>query len=159
MQTEASPCCGQVRFSNEHGSNQEGLYWRYEMAVRALESRLAGVTGGNGAIYATRREAEGQRIGEVGESNQADVNSVIEARRQQLQREGGPILLKRRDKSKPFFLMCHHKAPHRPWQPDARHANMYEGADVPEPGKGVTVPDGNFYGPAGGRLAYDLCGA
>jgi cellulose synthase/poly-beta-1,6-N-acetylglucosamine synthase-like glycosyltransferase len=49
--------CGQVRFSNESGSNQEGLYWRYEMAVRGLESRLAGVTGGNGAIYATRREA------------------------------------------------------------------------------------------------------
>jgi len=48
--------CGQVRFINEHGSNQEGLYWRYEMAVRSLESRLAGVTGGNGAIYATRRE-------------------------------------------------------------------------------------------------------
>lgn len=49
--------CGQVRFVNEAGSNQEGVYWRYEMAVRALESRLAGVTGGNGAIYATRREA------------------------------------------------------------------------------------------------------
>ena len=48
--------CGQVRFINQHGSNQEGLYWRYEMAVRSLESRLAGVTGGNGAIYATRRE-------------------------------------------------------------------------------------------------------
>jgi cellulose synthase/poly-beta-1,6-N-acetylglucosamine synthase-like glycosyltransferase len=49
--------CGQVRFTNEAGSNQEGLYWRYEMIVRELESRLAGVTGGNGAIYATRREA------------------------------------------------------------------------------------------------------
>jgi cellulose synthase/poly-beta-1,6-N-acetylglucosamine synthase-like glycosyltransferase len=49
--------CGQVRFVNERGSNQEGAYWRYEMAVRALESRLAGVTGGNGAIYATRRDS------------------------------------------------------------------------------------------------------
>jgi cellulose synthase/poly-beta-1,6-N-acetylglucosamine synthase-like glycosyltransferase len=49
--------CGQVRFVNDAGTNQEGLYWRYEMAVRALESRLASVTGGNGAIYATRREA------------------------------------------------------------------------------------------------------
>lgn len=49
--------CGQVRFVNEAGSNQEGVYWRYEMAVRALESRLAGVTGGNGAIYATRKDA------------------------------------------------------------------------------------------------------
>jgi glycosyltransferase involved in cell wall biosynthesis len=49
--------CGQVRFVNERGTNQEGLYWRYEMAVRGLESRLASVTGGNGAIYATRRHS------------------------------------------------------------------------------------------------------
>jgi poly-beta-1,6-N-acetyl-D-glucosamine synthase len=48
--------CGQVRFVNDQGTNQEGLYWRYEMALRALESRLCSVTGGNGAIYATRRE-------------------------------------------------------------------------------------------------------
>ena len=45
------------RSSTRPGTNQEGLYWRYEMALRALESRLARVTGGNGAIYATRREA------------------------------------------------------------------------------------------------------
>jgi cellulose synthase/poly-beta-1,6-N-acetylglucosamine synthase-like glycosyltransferase len=49
--------CGQVRFLDAGGTNQEGLYWRYEMAVRALESRLASITAGNGAIYATRREA------------------------------------------------------------------------------------------------------
>jgi hypothetical protein len=49
--------CGQVRFVNELGTNQEGLYWRYEMWLRSLESRLAGVTGGNGAIYATRRQS------------------------------------------------------------------------------------------------------
>ncbi|MCW2954187.1 MAG: glycosyl transferase family 2 [Conexibacter sp.] len=49
--------CGQVRFVNDGGSNQEGLYWRYEMRLRALESRLRSITGGNGAIYATRRDA------------------------------------------------------------------------------------------------------
>jgi hypothetical protein len=49
--------CGQVRFTDAGGTNQEGLYWRYEMAVRALESRLASVTAGNGAIYAVRPEA------------------------------------------------------------------------------------------------------
>lgn len=49
--------CGQVRFSAGGGSNEEGAYWRYEMAVRELESRLGGVTAGNGAIYATRRDA------------------------------------------------------------------------------------------------------
>ena len=49
--------CGQVRFTGGAGGNQEGLYWRYEMAVRRSESRLAGITGGNGAIYAVRPEA------------------------------------------------------------------------------------------------------
>jgi cellulose synthase/poly-beta-1,6-N-acetylglucosamine synthase-like glycosyltransferase len=49
--------CGDVRFLNERGTNQEGLYWRYEMVLRRLESRLRSVTGGNGAIYATRRDS------------------------------------------------------------------------------------------------------
>lgn len=29
--------------------------------------------------------------------------------------------LKNRDKTKPFLLMCQHKAPHREWEPPARH--------------------------------------
>jgi cellulose synthase/poly-beta-1,6-N-acetylglucosamine synthase-like glycosyltransferase len=49
--------CGQVRFVDEGGGNLEGAYWRYEMAVREMESGLAGVTAGNGAIYAVRRDA------------------------------------------------------------------------------------------------------
>jgi cellulose synthase/poly-beta-1,6-N-acetylglucosamine synthase-like glycosyltransferase len=49
--------CGRVRFLDPEGDNLEGAYWRYEMAVREAESALAGVTAGNGAIYAVRREA------------------------------------------------------------------------------------------------------
>jgi cellulose synthase/poly-beta-1,6-N-acetylglucosamine synthase-like glycosyltransferase len=49
--------CGQVRFSGGQGGNQEGLYWRYEMAIRGMESGLAGITAGNGGIYAVRRGA------------------------------------------------------------------------------------------------------
>lgn len=49
--------CGQVRFLDPVGGNLEGAYWRYEMAVREMESALAGVTAGNGAIYAVRRDA------------------------------------------------------------------------------------------------------
>lgn len=49
--------CGQVRFLDPAGGNLEGSYWRYEMAVRELESGLAGVTAGNGAIYAVRRDS------------------------------------------------------------------------------------------------------
>ncbi len=48
--------CGQVSLTGG-GFNQEGAYWRYEMAVRELESRLAGITAGNGAIYAVPRDA------------------------------------------------------------------------------------------------------
>jgi cellulose synthase/poly-beta-1,6-N-acetylglucosamine synthase-like glycosyltransferase len=49
--------CGDVTFTDEGGTNQEGLYWRYEMWIRGMESALSSVTSGNGAIYATRREA------------------------------------------------------------------------------------------------------
>ena len=62
--------CGRVRFVQAPGAlgaqsgksapratNQEGVYWRYEMAVRARESRLSSITAGNGAIYATRRSS------------------------------------------------------------------------------------------------------
>jgi len=39
----------------------------------------------------------------------------------------------RRDKTRPFCVLCHHKAPHRNWQPDAKHARMYENEDRPLP--------------------------
>jgi cellulose synthase/poly-beta-1,6-N-acetylglucosamine synthase-like glycosyltransferase len=52
--------CGRVNFVQAPGGvevpNQEGVYWRYELAVRGLESRLGSITAGNGAIYATRRD-------------------------------------------------------------------------------------------------------
>jgi arylsulfatase A-like enzyme len=41
--------------------------------------------------------------------------------------------LKQRDSEQPFFMMCHHKAPHRPWEPDEKHAHMYLNEDIPEP--------------------------
>jgi arylsulfatase A-like enzyme len=41
--------------------------------------------------------------------------------------------LKQRDKKKPFFLMSHHKAPHRPWDPSPKYAKLFEGQTIPEP--------------------------
>ena len=41
--------------------------------------------------------------------------------------------LEDRPRDRPFFLMCHHKAPHRPWQPDAKHRKQWEKVQVPEP--------------------------
>lgn len=34
--------------------------------------------------------------------------------------------IRERDAEKPFFLMCHHKAPHRSWEYDAKHKDLYK---------------------------------
>jgi arylsulfatase A-like enzyme len=41
--------------------------------------------------------------------------------------------MERRDKNSPFLLLCHHKAPHRHWLVDEKHAHLYEDAEIPEP--------------------------
>lgn len=41
--------------------------------------------------------------------------------------------IRKRPVDKPFFLMCHHKAPHRAWDPDAKNAKLFENVQVPEP--------------------------
>jgi arylsulfatase A-like enzyme len=41
--------------------------------------------------------------------------------------------LDRRDPERPFMLMTHHKAPHRPWEPDEKHATMYDDVEIPYP--------------------------
>ena len=45
----------------------------------------------------------------------------------------GIDFLKRRPKDKPFFLMLHHKAPHRNWQPDQKHQAQFAGRHISEP--------------------------
>lgn len=41
--------------------------------------------------------------------------------------------LQQRDRSRPFCLLCHHKAPHRRWEPDEKHQHLYEDLEIPEP--------------------------
>ncbi len=41
--------------------------------------------------------------------------------------------LRGRDRERPFCLLVHHKAPHRHWEPDEKHAHMYDDVDIPEP--------------------------
>lgn len=41
--------------------------------------------------------------------------------------------LDHRDKSKPFCLMLHQKAPHRNWLPEEKYLNLYEDEDIPFP--------------------------
>lgn len=52
---EVGYVCGRLRLEEADGTNREGIYWRYELWLRACESDLGSITCGNGAIYAVRR--------------------------------------------------------------------------------------------------------
>jgi arylsulfatase A-like enzyme len=41
--------------------------------------------------------------------------------------------IRTRPGDRPFFLMVHHKAPHRPWLPDETHRKRFENQVIPEP--------------------------
>ena len=45
----------------------------------------------------------------------------------------GIDFIKNRPQDKPFFLMLHHKAPHRNWQPDEKHRKQFENYEPPVP--------------------------
>ena len=47
--------------------------------------------------------------------------------------ELGIDFIDKRPRGRPFFLMLHHKAPHRPWEPDAAHGARFAGQWIPEP--------------------------
>jgi Flp pilus assembly protein TadD len=65
----------------------------YYQEARSASSANATVT------FASRRDAEGRKMGDVAATNQVDVEGAIEAKREQRLREAGPIELKRRDNS------------------------------------------------------------
>ncbi|MGB7880261.1 MAG: sulfatase-like hydrolase/transferase, partial [Ilumatobacteraceae bacterium] len=41
--------------------------------------------------------------------------------------------LDKRDPDRPFALLCHHKAPHRSWEPSRKHFSLFDDVDIPEP--------------------------
>ncbi len=45
----------------------------------------------------------------------------------------GIEFLQNRPKDKPFFLMLHHKAPHREWMPDPKNRAKFANLTIPEP--------------------------
>jgi cellulose synthase/poly-beta-1,6-N-acetylglucosamine synthase-like glycosyltransferase len=53
---EVAFVCGRATYESADGTNREGAYWAFELWLREQESRLGSITGGNGPIYAVRRE-------------------------------------------------------------------------------------------------------
>jgi cellulose synthase/poly-beta-1,6-N-acetylglucosamine synthase-like glycosyltransferase len=53
---EVAYVCGRATYASADGTNREGAYWAFELWLREQESRLGSITGGNGPIYAVRRD-------------------------------------------------------------------------------------------------------
>lgn len=76
---------------------------------------------GQGVYYDPVLIEMGQRTKHQGYVTDIITDSVLE------------FLQKRRDPGKPFFVMYHHKAPHRSWEPGPKHKNLYDDVTIPEP--------------------------
>lgn len=56
---EVGAVCGELRLKNPNGNfsgEGEGLYWKYEVLLKKLESNIHSCLGANGGIYAIRKE-------------------------------------------------------------------------------------------------------
>jgi arylsulfatase A-like enzyme len=91
---------------------------------------------GQGVYYNPPMILNGQRI-----ANEGYVTDIITER--------SLDWLKGRDRSRPFLLMCQHKAPHREWEPALRHLGHDRDRAYPEPaslfddyaGRGIAARD------------------
>jgi cellulose synthase/poly-beta-1,6-N-acetylglucosamine synthase-like glycosyltransferase len=60
--TEVACVCGELRLvkadadPSKANDNQDHIYWRYERLLKFFESRIGGLLGANGGVYALRRE-------------------------------------------------------------------------------------------------------
>jgi arylsulfatase A-like enzyme len=76
---------------------------------------------GQGPYYNPRMRRNGEAVDRVGYTTDLITDLAIE------------WMARERDSEKPFFLMLHHKAPHRNWQPGPDHLGDFDGVTLPEP--------------------------
>ena len=60
--------------------------------------------------------------------------------------------LRKRDPKRPFFLMSHHKAPHREWLPAPKYKNLFDGQSIPEPDNLLDHYENRARGAANARM-------
>jgi arylsulfatase A-like enzyme len=76
---------------------------------------------GQGPYYNPTMIRNGARVKHVGYTTDIITDATIE------------WLRAGRDGDQPFMIMCHHKAPHRNWQPGPDHLTLYDDVTIPEP--------------------------
>src|SRR5262249_46715505 len=76
---------------------------------------------GQGVYYNPRMRRNGEEVKYVGYTTDIIADRALE------------WLKNGRDQSKPFVMMCQHKAPHREWSPNGKYRPKYDGVPFPEP--------------------------
>jgi cellulose synthase/poly-beta-1,6-N-acetylglucosamine synthase-like glycosyltransferase len=79
---EVGAVCGEMRLTDASGNvEMEGIYWRYEVALKFLENRLNCVLGANGGAYAVRRSLYRPMVGWIVEDFQLPMEIRFEGHR------------------------------------------------------------------------------
>ncbi len=100
---------------------QTAIVGKWHLATTPTGFDYSEVLIGQGPYYNPPMLKNGQRTKHVGYTTDIITDLALD------------WLKNQRDQDKPFMLMCQHKAPHRNWQPDAKHLTMYDDVTLPEP--------------------------
>src|SRR6476620_3550828 len=105
----------------QHNGYQTAIIGKWHLASDPTGFDYWNILVGQGPYYNPPMIDNGNRVKREGYTTAVITNLALD------------WLKNKRDASKPFVLMCHHKAPHRYWVPAPEHMNDFKDATIPEP--------------------------
>lgn len=105
----------------QHAGYQTAIIGKWHLRSDPTGFDYSDILIGQGPYYNPKMIRNGERVQRTGYTTDIITDLAID------------WLANDRDPNKPFMLMCHHKAPHRNWQPNAQYLHEFDGTDIPEP--------------------------
>lgn len=100
---------------------QTGLFGKWHLDSTPTGFDTHKILVGQGTYYQPTFIENGKRVAHAGYVTEIITDLTLD-------------YLKKRDRNKPFLVMCQHKAPHRNWQPGPKQMGLYKEETIPEPG-------------------------
>lgn len=107
----------------QNAGYQTGVVGKWHMQCEPKGFDFYRIFRGQGEYYNPvfkSHDSNGQYLQEQGYATELTTEHAVE-------------FLNQRDTNKPFFLMVHHKAPHRNWMPDLKYVGLYDHIQFPLP--------------------------
>ncbi|XHR30453.1 MAG: sulfatase [Chthoniobacteraceae bacterium] len=99
---------------------QTAMIGKWHLGSEPVDFDYSSIFPNQGQYYRPELIEDGRRISEPGHVTDVVTQKVLG-------------FLERRDRERPFLLICQPKAPHRNWLPATRHLGLYDGVTFPEP--------------------------